>query len=143
MENKTGIITNIETRKSKNGKSYWLVHIDKLNYNIFDKELMNGISIGDVVDYKTELNDRGFNQLLDMKKSENSQIKREKEVSDKISNHVFPNTSPSLKSEFHLTIEQTRSNALECALKSVVHHKDLEEVIKCAKRYEKYILTGE
>ena len=56
---------------------------------------------------------------------------------------------PASKEEFHLTIEQTRSNAMSCAIKSAMLLLNSKEVLdtafllQMAKRFEKYFVSGE
>ena len=93
----------------------------------------------DVVDYVTEVNEKGFNTLVSLKKS---QIKQEKEGSDITLSSV---PSPAIKQEFHLSVEQVRSNALDLSIKAIKIGVDYEEkdLFTIAKKFEKYILTGE
>ena len=44
---------------------------------------------------------------------------------------------------FHLTPEQCRSNALVSAIEWMPEAKDRGEITDLAKRFEKYIVTGE
>lgn|SRR3990167_1504278 len=139
MELKTGIITNLEQKASVKGAPYWVVYIDKLKYNIFDLKILNDCKLMDVVDYVTEVNEKGFNTLVSLKKS---QIKQEKEGSDITLSSV---PSPAIKQEFHLSVEQVRSNALDLSIKAIKIGVDYEEkdLFTIAKKFEKYILTGE
>jgi len=48
------------------------------------------------------------------------------------------------KQEYHLTIEQVRSNALSCAIELVKIGKTTSQELKpMAKEFEQYFLTGE
>ena len=103
-------------------------------YGVFDKNIIEGFGIGDSVE--TEIDTSGkFAQLRKMSK-----------VQVGVGNSPVPTTIYSesgSKQEFHLTEEAIRSNALKCAIASLIKAEATEEnVIRIAQRYEVYIRHG-
>ena len=133
METKKGIITSVEAKQTSTGSNMWTIHFGKVKYNVFEPLNFN---VGDFVEYDLEQNGKFFN-ISNIKPCSDPKPQTPAEVSS---------LSSKGDDEFHLTLEQCRSNALECAIKvtkKLGTDDYVGDLMSHAIEFEKYILTGE
>ena len=128
MEKKVGKIEGKEEKLTKTNQTYVKFTIGGSFYNVFDAEIINGFAVGDMVEYQLEKNKQGYDQLMSMDYATQT--------------ITTPQEAPA--KEFHLTIEQSRSNALSSAITWCVtgEIRKKEVMMKLAKEFEEYILNG-
>jgi len=135
MEEITGKIEKIEMREGNtNNKPWtkWTFTINGLYYATFDKDIGEAFSVNDTVLMKGEMKGKYWGmKTMEVVSPQHGEVKEEpKSVTPK---------------EFHLTIEQCRSNALESAIKVTkkLNTDDyVSDLMENAKQFEDYILNG-
>lgn len=142
METRTGILNQVEKKVARNGSEYWCLHIDDKRFNTFDP-IFGAFKTGGTVEYKIDKNVKGYDTLIDMKEIDTIPTlplaSKQSEKSEKSPFHAKGG-------DFHLTIEQVRSNALDCAIKvtkKLGTDDYAGDLMHNAVMFEKYILTGE
>ena len=105
--------------------------IDGKKYSTFDDKIYNVFKTGDIIEMETKetvKDGKTYNNMVSMKKSE-----------EKVGEVVNAAQNGSVK-EFHLSIEECRARALECALDSGI--KDTVDVLNLSKIYFEFIYNG-
>ena len=140
MDKKQGLIEAKSLAKAKTGSSYSTFVIDGKKYNTFDKDIIDTFQIDDYVEMEGEMEGNFWN-MKTMRKIDNPSGAVKAEV---VKIPGIP--------EFHLSIEEQRCRALECAIKiwkvantgmevkAVIDRTD--PIIEIAKRYLEFIQNG-
>ena len=141
MERRQGKIEEKTLKFAKNKKSYATFTIDGMNYNTFDKEIVDNHNPDDFVEFTGDTNAKGFWELKTMKKIYEP-VPGERKAQASYQEWADKQPKNGAK-EYHLSPEEVKCRALECALQHRMIYKASEEnILELADKFVEWIRNG-
>lgn len=151
METRIGKIEEKNLLQARNKATYATFKIEGMNYNTFDKAIIDGFTIGDYVEFDGEENEKGFWTLKAMRKfNRDAPVENERKFREAIETIAGPKVFPPKNGkEFHLSPEEVKCRALEAASQFMLELSGKgvvgttpESIMELADRFVEWIRDG-